>query len=275
MSERRSICLETIHNIIPHHAGDHSGCRVSDCAYKVLEATRRDLSEEELKKEYAKGARFRGRRLSVNAKGQQYLMKIIASRVSEKNVDRLAKIRSSNVCENFFSCLSKFSHGKRLNLDQTDSWSVMQMFVTGLRSDGDFVDKVNAKLGIRSSVVREKERAKIERKRQLDRKRKATDEYKEVRKLKSRKKDARMAEAASKKVASSCHKTDKMHPTESCKSSATNKKRKGKCSNCGTVGCRKNTCPHPPRVADDSATTRKRVRKSAAIMSAADWSALL
>ena len=44
-------------------------------------------------------------------------------------MDKLAEMACSNSCEAFYSILTKFSEGKRLNLEHTDLWKSMILLV--------------------------------------------------------------------------------------------------------------------------------------------------
>ena len=72
--------------------------------------------------------------MDISLTGQNEMKKVIISRLNSINLDKLDAILSSNGCENYSGVLVKFSQGKRLNLDQSDSWRVLQAFVAGLRS---------------------------------------------------------------------------------------------------------------------------------------------
>jgi len=50
-------------------------------------------------------------------------------RFNNKNIDKLAQMACSNSCEAFFGVLTKFSEGKRLNLEHTDLWKSMILLV--------------------------------------------------------------------------------------------------------------------------------------------------
>jgi hypothetical protein len=50
----------------------------------------------------------------------------------------------------------KYSHGKRLNYGQTDTWAVIQLFVVGLKSKPDYTTEVLLSLGGLDSEVRQK-----------------------------------------------------------------------------------------------------------------------
>ena len=77
--------------------------------------------------------------------------KVITSRLNADNIDRLASILSSNCCEQYFGILVKYSQEKRLNLDKTDSWRVLQLFVAGLRSSANFTSDLYDKFGVLKS----------------------------------------------------------------------------------------------------------------------------
>jgi uncharacterized pyridoxal phosphate-containing UPF0001 family protein len=80
--------------------------------------------------------------------------KAITSCIDRSNVDRIARVMTSNLCENYFSILVKFSQGKRLNLGQSDSWAILAHFVAGLQSNKDFSSLVMQQFGVWQSVVR-------------------------------------------------------------------------------------------------------------------------
>ena len=64
-----------------------------------------------------------GRELnSYSLSCQNEVIKVITSRITEESVDKLEEITSSNLCELYFGVLTKFSEGKRMNLDHADAW---------------------------------------------------------------------------------------------------------------------------------------------------------
>ena len=93
-----------------------------------------ELAELVLSK-YAQKGRFKGQYMSISVAGQNVLIKIISTRLNGISIAIVAKILSSNVCENYFSVLTKFSHGKRKNGDFTDTWRIQQCVVAGLISN--------------------------------------------------------------------------------------------------------------------------------------------
>ena len=71
----------------------------------------------EINEKYSKISQFRGATMDVNLQGQLEMKKIISTRLTSENADKLAIILSSNFCENYFGVLVEFSEGKILNLD--------------------------------------------------------------------------------------------------------------------------------------------------------------
>ena len=64
-------------------------------------------------------------------------------------------ILSSNCCKQYFGCLVKYSQGKRLNQDMTDTWRVLQYFVAGLQSNTNFTSDLSEKNWV-STITRTK-----------------------------------------------------------------------------------------------------------------------
>lgn len=73
--------------------------------------------------------RFEGKYMDLSQNGMAVLEKEIKKRFNEKNIDKLAEMACSNSCEAFYSVLTKFSEGKRLNLEHTDLWKNMILLV--------------------------------------------------------------------------------------------------------------------------------------------------
>ena len=92
--------------------------------------------------------------MDISLTGQNEMKKVITSRLNSTNLDKLAAILNSNVCENYFGVLVKFSQSKRLNLDHSDSWRVLQAFVAGLRSNKSFTQTIRIKTGVLPSLER-------------------------------------------------------------------------------------------------------------------------
>ena len=93
------------------------------------------------------------------------LKSVISKRLRKDNVDKVAELMSSNLCELYFGVLSKYTEGKRLNVDSGDALRIMQYFVAEMRSDSNFVRRLSNEIGILNTTVsNEKEAIKLKRK---------------------------------------------------------------------------------------------------------------
>jgi hypothetical protein len=113
----------------------------------------------------------------MDHKGKEMCMLAIQSRVNKQNIARLAWILSTNECECYFNVLVKFSHGKRLNLGEMDSWEVLLHFVTGLmsRSNDDISTWTLHSLNLKENEIWIAERNKLEQQQKADKARKETE----------------------------------------------------------------------------------------------------
>ena len=57
------------------------------------------------------------------------LFRELMKRFNTKNIDKLAQMACSTSCKAFFGVLTKFSEGKRLNLEHTNLWKSMIFLV--------------------------------------------------------------------------------------------------------------------------------------------------
>ena len=73
-------------------------------------------------------------------------------------VDKLSKILSSNLYENFFSILVKFTEGKKVSTEKSNNSIILQHFVDGLRSNADFLSTLLNEVGTYSNLIRNKEK---------------------------------------------------------------------------------------------------------------------
>lgn len=168
-------------------------------------------------------------------------------RINLDNIERIARVLSSNCCENYFNCLIKYTQGKRIYYGQKNTWEVIQDFVVGLKSKSDeyTTDILLAAGGVETKVRRESlERLRKRKQQQSQSKEKPAN--KRRRKLYADLKVTRIEVQDDKNRRSSCHKSDKLPPTDSCKSEGKPRKRKRRCGNCGDVGhCAGDNCPEP------------------------------
>jgi len=285
VAKLRAECLSSLKAIVPHHAGNHNCCSSEWCKFQQIKdkmiSDRREsgdatpVSEKAVQKEYAKVARFGGKLLSVGEAGQKRLSKVITSRVMEKNINRLAFILSSNLSENFFGMLIKYSEGKRLYFGQSDSTEVFMNWVAGMQANPHLGDQVLEKLGAPLTEIRVQQIQKKEKKQELDRKRKRTEQYNNRR---IAHKQIQLHQLGKDLVSRDRHKRDKLPPTEDCRGSAKKVacKKKAtramhpkkssalrKCSNCGSTVHIKSQCPEPGRgkVKDSQSTTNNSTTK--------------
>ena len=197
----------------------------------------------------------------MGKEGQNKVSRVITSRVTEKNVDRLAEILSSNQCENFFSIMVKYTEGKRRFLGQSDSLEVLVQFVAGIKSGVDMGSSIMEELGVHSmQQQRAKHHEKKMQRRERDRKQKSTDKYHERRIASKQMKANQMAKDDKSK---NKHASDKLHPTENCRSNRasapTPKPRR--CGNCHQFGHFAPNCPEPARTALQKSRPKKRGQK--------------
>ena len=138
--------VQGIYSVIPYHCGDRQ-CSADFCKYKEIQrrfmarkaaTSIESYTREDVAAEYAEEARFKGKVMDISENGRAAILKVITSKVTVSNISRLAKLMSSNKCENYLNCLIKYSEGKRLYLGQSDSWSVRLHFVAGLKRIHNF-----------------------------------------------------------------------------------------------------------------------------------------
>ena len=137
------------------------GVQIRAAAHAMGTTKTEDDVVREAKKEHSKEGRFKGKLMSLSVIGQEKVTKVLTSRVGPLNVDRIARIMSSNRCENFFSMLTKHSEGKRIHLGQSDSFEVMLHFAAGTQSNQELTTEILEQVGGETSSVREIQMAKI------------------------------------------------------------------------------------------------------------------
>jgi hypothetical protein len=252
-------CLKDVHAIIPHHCGDHTQCSSLHCRYqqakRALQMRKKmfdvNFEKDDLTRHYTNVARFKGKILGVTSlEPRAKLEKVISSRINERNIEKVCRVLTSNYSENFFQNLTKYSQGKRINLGQTDSWEVYQLFcAANLSNDKDeavFNRRVQTALGIRDSEVRDVYLKKRKKEATQDADRKNSDEYRERKATTQRKKNIRLGREAAKKDR---HKTEKMKPKDDLGNKRETKKRAPqKCGNCSELGHTARDCPEPRRM---------------------------
>jgi hypothetical protein len=160
ISKARDACLCAIDAIIPHHCGDHSLYTRSNCLYKKLEldvgaffaamdqtAMTKEFKQE-VNRQYAEKARFKGVCMSISLEGRKKIAKVITSRVNEHNIDLIAELKSNNNCENYFTQIIKHTKGKRRYLGQKNGLHALTGFIAAKSSNPDISAKIMSKLGV-------------------------------------------------------------------------------------------------------------------------------
>ena len=56
----------------------------------------------------------------------------MSNRLSIENVDKVARMLSSNICENYLAMLAKYIEGKGIDMGKLDNWIILQNFIAGL-----------------------------------------------------------------------------------------------------------------------------------------------
>ena len=150
-----------------------------------------------------------------------------------------------NVCENFFSVLTKFSHGKRKNGDFTDTWRVQCLVVCGLISNPNFVNEIMESMGVSQNEIRTKSIEKLNALKIYQKSYHANERQKNRRSLLQQVRQHALGKVKSSK---NRHKTDKVKPSETVDSNRPkikkkkNKIKSTKCGNCAMIGHSRNEC---------------------------------
>ena len=254
--EDRQKCLDKIYAIVKHHCGNHTCCKWTDvCRFQEIKQANPDWTDEQVQLEYAKEAiRFGGRYMDLAEYGIDKLEKEIKNRFNHKNIDRLAQMACSNSCEAFSSVLTKFSEGKRLNLEHTDLWKSMILLVFCRTGNIEETHKeLGGILNLNTTTAETVRLAKKKRKREANRKRAESELGKKRRHEATITNLIRMGKEDSK----TRHKSEKLSTTKSTKAKV------DQCSRCKQFG-------HPTRICPVTKVKHKSKKKKLT-----DWNVLL
>ena len=218
-------------------------------------------SAAEVAELHAKNGRFRGKHMSMGKKGQAAVMKEITDRLDFDSIDRVATISSSNRCENFFSVVAKYTHGKRLYYGRTDTFEVIQLYVAMTINNNkvEIENKIRKILGVTfESSLRDAATTKAA---QVADYHKQNKKSAKVIKRRSESKIASTAKTSKLSKEAKRHKTDKLSPKEDCKSNTAAAKpevtrKRRKCSNCGKF--HKGECQEPTYDKEKAAAAKKK-----------------
>jgi DNA-binding PadR family transcriptional regulator len=176
-------------------------------------------------KDHATNGRFKGKHMSMGAKGQAKVQEVVTKRLDLDNIDRVSTASSSNRCENMYSVLSKWTHGKRNYHGRTDSWECNQLYVaiTINNDDADEIeDKIRKLTGAHfSPSLREEGKATRKKRKIYHRNNKRKEE---VKKRRAAAKIISTRNAVKNSKAPARHKSDKLSPKDDCKSNKEKKK---------------------------------------------------
>ena len=178
--------------------------------------------------------------MDISERGQNELKKVIMKRITQDNINRLANIMSSNLCELYFGIRTKFTEGKRLNVDFSNTWRIIQLFVTGIRSDCTFVQTLAKQIGINKNTVSDEKTSAINDRNKYLSRYKKQESCKMRRRLSTQAKNTLMGRNTRDKCR---HRTEKLKPNEKASKKVKIKdKSQQKCSNCGQLGHTKSKC---------------------------------
>ena len=240
--------LELVRALVKHHCGDHSLCKHEDfCTHLRVKNANPGLSAAEVDAKAASES-MRSHQLSLDSVGQHQLLAILLKRFGERSIDNSAAGGCSNASENFWMGLTKYTEGKRLNVDHSDLWTVINRLVFIRMGEGNAAkthQELSDQLSLPVTGVSRNFRTKADKKRASDQSRARSDAAKQSRVINKITKQARMGKEDAK---SHRYKTEKVKLSVSQSSSlATSRPRKkATCSLCGQTGHSKRTCKMPP-----------------------------
>mmetsp|Transcript_41972 Transcript_41972/g.88105 ORF Transcript_41972/g.88105 Transcript_41972/m.88105 type:complete len:460 (+) Transcript_41972:37-1416(+) len=238
-SMERAKCLKQLGAIIKHHCGDHSRCdQVKFCTYSQVKSDHPDWTEEQIREESQKKSKRQKSIMDLSEWGISVLERIIAKRFNAKTIDKIAKCRSSNRCEGFWSELVKLSEGKRIQGCGTDLWlSMVELCYCMSGNQRQNIKKTKQELSELLNVfytpIKNKACDIMKKKADKDYARKASESGKRKRQMAKLSLDHRMGKDANK---SKHHKSEKVPLTKMKKSKV------DKCTKCGQHGHKTREC---------------------------------
>jgi len=188
-----------------------------------------------------------GKNMSLSDAGIEKLTSKILSRFNSKTIDKIAGGGCSNLSENFWGVTTKFSEGKRLNLDHTDAYISCNKLTFCRIGEGNIEkthDNVSARLGLSVTFPESTYLGIVAKKRSIETIRQTSARYKQSRTSAKLFKDHHMGKVDAK----SLHQSGKV-PLTMCAKSSVGKfgpKKTPTCSICKGTGHRSNTYKLPP-----------------------------
>jgi hypothetical protein len=121
-------------NVIPHHCGDHSGCKDGEiCSFLKLKNSKPELKgrllntveNKKLQEEvHKKGFSCFECSLQLNGEGILQAQLEVIGRHNKKSIPNLAREDTTNKVEGFWRRVIKCSSGKGLNQNYSKKWEV-------------------------------------------------------------------------------------------------------------------------------------------------------
>jgi hypothetical protein len=157
-------CLDQLEAIVPHHSGQHHLCKDERWyTYKQVKREHQDWDASAMAVAAAQSSYCHLEKLmSLTDDGICTIAGEIKKRFNSKMVDKASRARCSNLAENFWSVITKFSHHKGINQDHSDHYKVSNKAAFIRIGDGNVEkahDQVSARLSLPISSMARKHHA--------------------------------------------------------------------------------------------------------------------
>ena len=172
--------------------------------------------------------------MELSYDGVRIIQNELMKRFNTKNIDKISEMACSNDCEGFFGVLTKFTEGKRLNLEHTDLWRNMIMLVfcrTGIIEETHH--ELSRLLNLGSTEIEVMRLMQNGKKRKRNKERSSSEAGKEARLVAKITNTIRMGKEDGKKK----HKSEKLSTTKPTKSKVK------RCTKCEQIGHATRECP--------------------------------
>lgn len=123
--------------------------------------------------------------------------------LNEATIDKYTQGGCSNLSENFWGSNVKFTAGKRLNMDLADDWEIVYKLNFARTGDGNVAkthDNISGNLGLSIMACELEYQKKSQKKRDNDKKRMKSPQYKKSHLISKLTRDVRMGKVGAKKA---------------------------------------------------------------------------
>ena len=210
--------LELVRALPKHHCGDHSLCKHEDfCTFLKVKNANPEMSTAEVDAKAASES-MRSHQLSLDSVGHHQLLTILEKRFGDRSIDNSAAGGCSNYSENMWMRFTKYTEGKRLNVDHSDLWTVISRLVFIRIGEGNVAkthQELSHQLSLPVTDVSRQFRARADKKRTNDQTRAKSSSAKQSRLVNKITKNARMGKEDAKHL----YKREKVKLSESQTSS--------------------------------------------------------